>query len=178
MTPTEAMEFVARLRDGITPGPWRMKDDEEGEPALCIYARGLDIATAWRGYIAGDSDARLIAAAPALLDVIEALAKALADGPKVKPLAWDHDGRRLSMDDTLHFSHGYDWDGYEILRQESYGPGCGYIIWPERIAGESWSLYGTADGLYVSGLKGEEAAKAAADADHRARVLAQLEGQA
>ena len=97
--------------------------------------------------------------------------------PKVKPLVWDVDGRSLRMDDTMAFGRGYDWDGYECLRQEGYGLASGYIIWPEKIGGADWSLYGTHDGLFVPGLAGEEAAKAAAQADYDRRIIAALEGE-
>jgi hypothetical protein len=94
---------------------------------------------------------------------------------KVKPLVWDFDGRKLRMDDTMAFSKSYDWDGYECFRQEGYGLGCGYIIWPDKIGGSRWSLYGMADGLFVTDITSVEAAKAAAQADYEARILSALE---
>lgn len=92
-------------------------------------------------------------------------------GIAAAPLEWDADGRRLHMDDTMMFSHGYDWDGYECCRQEGYGNGSGYIIWPDSIGSNLWNVYGTFDGLYIQSVKGEEAAKAAAQADYETRAL-------
>lgn len=96
---------------------------------------------------------------------------------RVKPLVWDRDGRRLHLDETMQMSLGYDWDGYTLMRQEAYGLGCSYIIWPDHIGAKTWNLYGVADGIYVQNIAGEEAAKAAAQADYEARILAALEPQ-
>jgi len=93
---------------------------------------------------------------------------------EVKPLVWDFDGRLLRLDGTMQFSKGYDWDGYECCRQEGYGLGCAYIIWPDNIGSNSWNVYGTFDGLYIHGVNGEEAAKAAAQADYEACILSAL----
>ena len=52
---------------GFTPGPWRVRPDpEHGMPTLLLSSGGYDIATLWHGYLAADSDAALIAAAPDL----------------------------------------------------------------------------------------------------------------
>jgi hypothetical protein len=88
----------------------------------------------------------------------------------VAPLVWDHDGRLLRLDDTMNMSKAYDWDGYECLRQEGYGLGCGYIIWPDSICSRWWNVYGTFDGLYIQNLDGEEAAKKRAQANYAARA--------
>jgi hypothetical protein len=70
-------EQVRALLDGATPGPWRLIDDPEaGEPAQCIRAKGWDIATAWGGYSAAESDANLLCAAPDLArDLLDARAE-------------------------------------------------------------------------------------------------------
>lgn len=94
---------------------------------------------------------------------------------KIKPLVWDFDGRKLRMDDTMAFSKSYDWDAYECLRQEGYGLCCGYIIWPDKIGGTQWNLYGTYDGLFMTDINGEVPAKAAAQADYEARIRSALE---
>lgn len=98
----------------------------------------------------------------------------LEQGVEVKRLKWDVDGRKLRFDDTMAFGKGYDWDAYECLRQEGYGLASGYIIWPEKIGGADWCLYGTNDGLFITELAGEEAAKAAAQADYEARIRSTL----
>lgn len=113
------------------------------------------------------------------IDRIEALTAerdALKAGRvRVKPLVWDVDGRSLHMDHTMAFSKSYNWDGWDCFRQEGYGIGASYIIWPDSICIEKWNLYGTADGLFVNDLRGEGAAKAAAQADYEARILSALE---
>lgn len=113
---------------------------------------------------------------PADDDVAAALRAlpAVAPAVKVKPLVWDRDGRKLRFDDTMHMSKSYDWDTYECLRQEGYGLDSGYIIWPEGVGATVWNVYGTYDGLYIQGLADETAAKAAAQADYAARILAAL----
>ena len=97
-----------------------------------------------------------------------AMLRACKGRVRVKPLEWDFDGRKLRMDDTMLFSKGYDWDAYECFRQEGYGTGSSYIIWPDKIVGSTWNLYGTRDGLFITDLKDDEAAKAAAQADYEA----------
>jgi len=65
MTPQDAA-LLASLK-GFTPGPWRVRPDPEyGMPTLLLSSGGYDIATLWHGYLAADSDAALIAAAPDL----------------------------------------------------------------------------------------------------------------
>lgn len=93
---------------------------------------------------------------------------------RVKPLVWDVDGRRLHMDQTMAFSKSYDWGGWDCFRQEGYGLGASYIIWPDSIGSARWNLYGTIDGLFVPDLNGEDAAKAAAQADYERRIIAAL----
>jgi hypothetical protein len=69
-------EAVARMLEGVTPGPWRLGPDEEGDPAQCITADGFDIATAWGGYNAADADAHFIAYAR---EAVPALAARVAE---------------------------------------------------------------------------------------------------
>ena len=158
MTPTEAQALVARLRDGITPGPWEVPGQPDKVCAEGYTKNGTakTIATvstpAWMSATEPWANARLIAAAPELLDAIEALARALAEGPKVRALEWMH-----PCDDC--------WRAQGI----------------ERV----YEIIALADGRFfltngprLSEFPTFEAAKSAAEADHRARVLAQLEGQA
>ena len=100
----------------------------------------------------------------------------MTDTVTVKPLVWDQDGRRLHLDDTMAMSKSYDWDGYELLRQEAYGLGASYMIWPDHIGSKSFNLYGDADGLYMQDLT-EAEAKAAAQNDYERRIRAALEPQ-
>lgn len=97
----------------------------------------------------------------------------MTDAPEritVKPLNWDVDGRSLRLDATMSMGKGYDWEGFELCRQEAYGLGCGYIIWPDSISSKVFSLYGTADGLYIQNLDGEDAAKQAAQDDWNSKL--------
>jgi hypothetical protein len=54
-----------------TPGPWVIGPDEEYDPAVCVSGDGFDICTAWSGYFAANANAKLIAAAPDLLEALE-----------------------------------------------------------------------------------------------------------
>lgn len=109
-------EAVTALLEGVTPGPWRMGQDEEGPPATCITAGGFDICTAWGGYLAEDADAAFIAAArqlvPALLAQRDAaIARANAAEAKVEKLratlspfsemAGELFARNYNQDDTV-----------------------------------------------------------------------------
>jgi len=63
LTPDKAQALLA----GATTGTWRLCPDTEFDaPAQQIVASGLDVATLWGGYLKGDGDAALIAAAPDL----------------------------------------------------------------------------------------------------------------
>jgi hypothetical protein len=94
----------------------------------------------------------------------------------IAPLDWDIDGRRFALDDSILMGKGYDWDGYEIMREEAVSSfGFGYIIWPDTISSNMFSLYCTLDGLYCQSLfKGK--AKAAANTHHRAAIMAAFGG--
>jgi hypothetical protein len=69
-------EEIRALLADVTPGPWRITPDEEGEPALCVEGQGFDICTAWGGYNAGEADARFIAASRDLVPALLARAEA------------------------------------------------------------------------------------------------------
>jgi hypothetical protein len=75
----------------------------------------------------------------------------------------------------MAFSKSYDWDGWDCFRQEGYGLGASYIIWPDSIGSVRWNLYGTIDGLFITDLNGEDAAKAAAQQDYAARIMAAID---
>ena len=107
MTPTEATALTARLRDGITPGPWRVEINRHTWGWVDVIGPAVKVGSPLRAtdLNAHDEfvrmqDARLIAAAPSLLDTIDALAarvvelegfaRDLADGPAIGEytLAW------------------------------------------------------------------------------------------
>lgn len=111
---------------------------------------------------------------PDLANVAARIHALPAQYPAVKPLEWVEDGLKLHMDQTMAFSKSYDWGGWECCRKEGYGLGASYIIWPDSIASKKWNLYGSIDGLFITDLNGEDAAKAAAQADYSARILAAI----
>lgn len=79
------------------------------------------------------ANTRLIAAAPDLLEALEACLDAL----------WE-DTREVQLDGTMMFGHGYDWDGWESYRWELHTRQGSFAIWP---AHGTYSAYG---GLYGS----------------------------
>ena len=93
--------------------------------------------------------------------------------PKVKALEWVYDGGKVRLDDNLMFGKGYDYDGLEMCRQEAYGVGCNYLIWPDSITSKDFSLYATSDGLYIQSLT-EQEAKAAAQSHYEKLILEAL----
>lgn len=102
-------------------------------------------------------------------------AKAMVDDARfVKPLEWSIDSHVVRFDDTMAFSKSYDWEGWD-LREEAHGPTGSYAIWRECLTCDEYSLYGTADGIYIQGGLTEEAAKAAAQADYAARILSAID---
>lgn len=126
-----------------TPGPWvlaevvesrfqktemrRIRAEKEGfdHGAVCeVYGvRDGSIAAA---------NARLIAAAPELLEALEEAAD----------LAWIVDSHQVQFDPTVVFGQFYDFSGLDGVRRiEFYGQhSC--IVWP----GSKWSAYCTYDG--------------------------------
>lgn len=132
----------------------------------CIYCTNCQAST----NVSFQFKENLISAWNTRADLPQAAIAAAMMGA-VKSLEWDGDGRRLRLDDTLQFSKSYDWDGYNLMRGEGYGVGCGYIVWPDSIGSKLWNVYGTFDGLYIQNCYGERGAKAAAQADYQTRAL-------
>ena len=107
MTPTEATALAAKLRQGITPGPWVAEDNhvntDPDESAVCICVR-----MGTRSLPEATANARLIAAAPDLLDAVDALAARVAELEGVlfnvlhdaRALGWHEagDGRKVTYD--------------------------------------------------------------------------------
>jgi hypothetical protein len=123
MTPTEALKLVAKLR--------KLGPEDREMPNHYLRRLTLERYEAARA--------------------IEALARSLAEGPKVRALVWD--------------DRGYEWSWWAGDYQIRCEGGIGYLVDYQGVTiGEPHDL--------------EEDAKAAAEADHAARILAQLEGQA
>lgn len=104
----------------------------------------------------------------------DAIIAALPD--MVEPLVWDIDSRRVTLDDTMMMGKGYDWEGYELMREEAHFWGISYAIWPDHIGSDVFSLYCTADGLYIQSLTKDDA-KSAANAHRRPTILAAFGAQ-
>jgi hypothetical protein len=154
-TPAECLVAAARIEQLAA----QMADARKGQNAL-IEARDT-MERCWK-----ETRTRAEAALPAVSAPVAV---------RVRELEWDADGRKLHMDQSMAFSKSYDWDGWDCFRQEGYGLGASYIIWPDSIGSARWNLYGTVDGLFIPDLNGETAAKAAAQADYAARIMAAIE---
>lgn len=137
-----------------TPGPWRIVDREimeDGSVYPChilggaadyqvctlespdIAKHGVEKPHLFPGLngVLGPN-ARLIAAAPELLEALE----------EAVDLAWVEDSHQVQFDTTVLFSEFYDFSGVDGTRRiEFYGQHeC--IVWP----GAKWSAYCTYDG--------------------------------
>ncbi|WP_127812463.1 hypothetical protein [Bordetella avium] len=117
-----------------TPGPWKCQLAKSGSGRLQVSGpRGEQIAILWRSSKeTTEANARLIAAAP---DLLEALEEAI-------DLAWIEDSHQVQFDTTVMFSEFYDFSRLDgPSRIEFYGQhSC--IVWP----GSKWSAYCTYDG--------------------------------
>jgi hypothetical protein len=61
---------------------------------------------------------------------------------------------------AVQFSQSYDFDGWELLREEAQGSGCTYAVWPSN---GRWSLFRDIDGMLAfEGFDTIGAAKVAA----------------
>lgn len=68
-----------------TPGPWQVLPPKEGQPSITIAIPSNDAV-----YVAGstkEANARLIAAAPELLEALEAMVEMY--GPRGSNIIWD-----------------------------------------------------------------------------------------
>lgn len=74
-------------------------------------------------------------------------------------LVWG-DTRQVRTDETMVFGKGYDFEGMELMREESETAIGRFMIWPDFIGCTArWNVYGGACGYYVSGLASRDAAK-------------------
>lgn len=177
MTVDTSTEAVEKLLDGVTPGPW-----EAGDHGRVEAYRGLsyeDQADYWEKIadVETDADQRFITAArdlvPALIaerDTLKAEVERLkshrAQSVKVKPLVWDvtgwqsGDGIKGENDDTWSASsHGFQY--------------CCYCI--DWHGGADFRL--TDPDGYRTSHPSLAAAKAAAQSDYEARIMAALDAQ-
>lgn len=71
------------------------------------------------------------------------------------------DGKTLSFDETVLFSHAYNFDGLELLCKELKTKTGRVIIWPDYIRKDSlWNCYFEIDGGLKTGIISEAEAKA------------------
>lgn len=75
-------------------------------------------------------------------------------------LIWE-DTRDVIFDETTLFNHGFDFDGWECLRQEAQTKKGRFAIWPDSLRKNSkWSMYGGIEGyLALSDFNSENEAK-------------------
>lgn len=122
-----------------TPGQWVIRGSEIGvRDTSDTMSNGMMLTVCdvnkWDFKDEWEANARLIAAAPDLLEALEACADAL----------WE-DSREIRMDDTMMMGPGYDWDGWENFRWELHTRKGSFAIWP---AHGTYSAYGGLDGSY------------------------------
>ncbi|KDS77633.1 hypothetical protein WLV04_24715 [Bordetella bronchiseptica] len=118
-----------------TPGPWAVRYDYVVQARSFDDGRLVPVAQPYGVNSDGTdlfANARLIAAAPELLEALE----------EAVDLAWIEDSHQVQFDTTVLFSESYDFSGVDGTRRiEFYGQhSC--IVWP----GAKWSAYCTYDG--------------------------------
>jgi hypothetical protein len=70
-------------------------------------------------------------------------------------LTWE-DTRNVKMDHTMHMGHGYDWDGWDLLREEAETSIGRFAVWPAQ---GKWSYYGGKLAWFGSDFWTKEAAQ-------------------
>ena len=129
-----------------TKGPWMLSGSTIRED-FGPLGPGRIIATAVGDYGSGPyfvedpdekrANARLIAAAPKLLEALQALVDA----------AWLEDSHAVQFDGTVMFGPGYDFSGIDgVRRAEFREEGIEFVVWPAGGAGGNWSAYSTYEG--------------------------------
>lgn len=118
-----------------TPGPWSTHLVDSTVVVIPRRPFPQQISTLGHSEVADEQDyanARLIAAAPELLEALE----------EAVDLAWIVDSHQVQFDPTVVFGQFYDFSGLDGVRRiEFYGQhSC--IVWP----GSKWSAYCTYEG--------------------------------
>ena len=132
----------------FTPGPWHanwtrlngkaigfhVADETHGSiRPICEFYDGTEAMPPEEV----EANARLIAAAPKLLEALQALVDA----------AWLEDSHAVRFDGTVMFSPGYDFSGIDGGRRAEFREeGIEFVVWPAGDAGGNWSAYSTYDG--------------------------------
>mgnify|MGYP003419978216 CR=1 FL=1 len=142
-----------------TPGPWffvnrKVKEwDADSDECLSIQtsAAGFESDRSVCGIHALDDrsipDARLIAAAPELLEVLHECIDA----------QWVIDSHAVEFDGTVHFGPYYDFSGLDGIDRHEFLAEHSCVVWP---SGGKWSAYCTYEGsTWFESFDGADAAK-------------------
>lgn len=127
-----------------TPGPWELdvaddahvvSEDYHTIRAGCGFLAKAEDQREPGFHIAGhmtEADARLMTAAPELLEVLR----------EAIDLAWVGDSHSVSFDSTVMFSQYYDFDNLSRPGRQEFLAQYECVVWP----GSKWSAYCTYDG--------------------------------
>lgn len=123
-----------------TPGPWHAAETtwEDGIPETVIRglngAAGIAVAIEFAQIPEmRDANARLISAAPELLEALQDCVDAL----------WHIDSHAVQFDDTVMFGSSYDFSGLDGGSREEFIAEYECVVWP---SGGKWSAYCTYEG--------------------------------
>ncbi|HHR6131504.1 TPA: hypothetical protein ACS72K_003136 [Providencia alcalifaciens] len=126
-----------------SPAPWIAVERSDG---YNIEEKESD--SGFVAHVPKQNNAHLIAAAPELLDALIQAADYM----------WE-DTRDVNFDGTMIFGVGYDWGGWDGLREEIHTQKGSFAIWPSGLNRE-WYAYGGKDGTYWSiGFKTKQEAR-------------------
>ena len=127
-----------------TPAPWDLNKRQDGFNIVDGDNSGFV------AHVPKQDNAHLIAAAPELLEAMIQAADYM----------WE-DTRDVNFDGTMAFGIGYDWDGWDSLREETHTQKGSFAIWPSGLD-RAWYAYGGNDGTYWSvGFKTKQEARSA-----------------
>ncbi|NRP03264.1 hypothetical protein [Stenotrophomonas maltophilia] len=116
-----------------TPGPWVVTPHPMTNVDVSAVGVIMDDKEMQYGlshticYQNAEANARLIAAAPELLEALKQCIQ----------LAWE-DSREISFDSTVQLGVGYDFDGVDKFRMEVHTPIGSWMVWP---SGYKYSVY-------------------------------------
>ncbi|MDU9398074.1 hypothetical protein [Pseudomonas sp. zfem003] len=121
-----------------TPGPWKRRENTVSGPFGVTVVHCMDNGV-WgeKGCHSitkteATANARLIAAAPELLEALQDAAD----------LAWIEDSHVIQFDSSVMFGPHYDFSGLDGPRRIEFYGMYSCIVWP----GEKWSAYCTYEG--------------------------------
>jgi len=100
--------------------------------------------------------------APELVALVEAM----------KPIVWE-DTREVSFDDTVMWGVGYDFDPWELCREEADTSDGRFAVW--KCPAHGWSYYGGSQGSHKGSFADQAEAKDAVRSRHMQTALAAWE---